>query len=175
MSGAAESARAGDHAQAGADLPDAKVSTDSAESGACEKERRSQAEDAVQHHWKGGDGASTGPGDPGAGCCDESNLRDLATISSQRRLRHNRVYRCSQFHSQDLRSTLHIKCILDLRKSAKGCKQPQRRLMELMRPDWALKHLGNMAGAHVAPRCPNCESQLNRGLSGEGVHVRSLC
>jgi hypothetical protein len=170
-SGAAPQPLAEPMVDAGAHIEDAKVSTESTPKG----REPSVSNAAMAMHWSREDGNSDFPGDPGQGASDKSNLRDLAGIQGTRLMREGRIFRCSQFHSQELRCQLSIKCILDLRKSGKQCTQPRRRLLGLIRPDWALKRLRNLAPAAVAPRCPNCEGHLNKGLKEEGVHLRRSC
>ena len=105
-----------------------------------------------------------------SGRCRKSNFRDLATIGSPRIMREGRVYRCSQFHTSELRDRLGIKSIMDLRKSDKECAKLSRKAKELMHPEWTFKRFRNLPSTN-APRCPNCEAHLNSDATSDGVQV----
>jgi Tyrosine phosphatase family len=112
--------------------------------------------------------------DPGDGDCASSNFRDVSTLNAkaQRTIRPGRLFRCSQFHTPELRKRLKIACILDLRRTAvRSCERPARKAKEMVHPEWAIQRIKNKATSD-APRCPNCEAHLNADAEGNGVAVR---
>ena len=110
---------------------------------------------------------------PDPGWCKDSNFRDIASIDGPCKMRRGRIFRCSQFHTAELRDRLKIKCVLDLRKSDKECSKWGRKGKELLHPEWVMVRAKNLAPSSVAPRCPICESSLNKEAARSGVEVRT--
>ena len=120
----------------------------------------------------GGESADSADGDSSASDADggTANLRDIAQLHSPDTIRAGRLFRCSQFHSVELRTRLGIKAVLDLRKTGKACQGFGNKSKEVYHPEWTWLRAKNLMPNEKPPRCPICETQLNKS-STEEHHV----